>query len=125
ALEEGGVVITTRNWFSTLVYEGYGGGVSRSLITKIHKEIMPKRYFSPDKLILLTLSEAEQEKRLGTQKDKNWDRKKEVWKSKGNDFQRKINAAYLKVAKEYNVKTIDAAGTVEEVFERIKKVIEE
>ncbi len=120
-LKEGGVVIATRYWFSTLVYEGYGGGVSRSLITKLHKLVMPEAYFHPDKIILLTLDEAEQAKRLGTQTDKNWNRKEEVWKSKGNEFQQKINAAYLKIAKEYNIDAVDASGTIDEVFDKILK----
>ena len=123
ALKNGDIVITTRNWFSTLIYEGYGAGISRSFITKIHKDTMPSYYFSPDKIILLTLDEEEQAKRLGTQTDKKWDRKQEVWKSQGNEFQRKINSAYLKVAKEYNIPTIDASGTIEEVFDRIKNVL--
>ncbi|MBR2836901.1 dTMP kinase [Candidatus Saccharibacteria bacterium] len=122
ALKSGDIVITTRNWFSTLIYEGYGGGVSKSLIIKLHKLVMPEPYFHPDKIIMLTLSEQEQMKRLGTQTDDNWDRKQEVWKSKGNEFQQTINAAYLKIAKEYNIPTIDASGTIEEVF---KKVLQE
>lgn len=121
ALKNGDIVITARSWLSTLIYEGYGAGVSRSFITKIHKDTMPEHYFKPDKTFLLTLSEEEQAKRLGTQTDKKWDRKQEVWKSKGNEFQRKINAAYVKVAKEYNIPTIDASGTIDEVFELIKK----
>ncbi|MBR5647448.1 dTMP kinase [Candidatus Saccharibacteria bacterium] len=121
ALKNGDIVITARSWLSTLVYEGYGAGVSRSFITKIHKDTMPDYYFKPDKTFLLTLSEEEQAKRLGTQTDKKWDRKQEVWKSKGNEFQRKINAAYIKVAKEYKIPTIDASGTIDEVFELIKK----
>ena len=121
ALSQGGVVITTRNWFSTLIYEGYGGGVSRALITKLHKTVMPERYFKPDKIILLTLSEQEQAKRLGTQTDQKWNRKEEVWKSQGNKFQQVINKGYLKVAKDYNIKAIDASGTIEEVFAKIKK----
>ena len=125
ALRAGDVVITTRNWFSTLVYEGYGAGVSRSLIVKLHKLIMPESYFHPDKIILLTLAEKDQALRLGTQTDKNWDRKQEVWKSKGNEFQKKLNAGYLKVAKEYNIPTVDASGTIEEVFEKIKAKIGE
>ena len=120
-LKENGVVITARYWFSTLVYEGYGGGASRSLIARIHKEIMPERYFRPDKIILLTLPEAEQEKRLNTQTDKKWDRKQEFWKSKGGEFQRKINAAYLKIAKEYKINTVDATGNIDEVFSKIQK----
>ena len=122
ALRAGDVVITTRNWFSTLIYEGYAGGVSRSLIIKLHKLIMPEPYFHPDKIFLFTLDEKDQAKRLGTQTDQNWDRKQEVWKSQGNTFQRKINSAYLKVAKDYKIPTIDASGTIEEVF---TKVLEE
>lgn len=120
-LKSGGIVITTRNWFSTLIYEGYGAGVSRSTIIKLHKTIMPDAYFHPDKIFLLTIDEREQIKRLATQTDKNWDRKKEVWKSKGNDFQRKINKAYLKIAEDYEVEKIDASGTIEEIFDTITK----
>ena len=119
ALKNGDIVITTRNWFSTLIYEGYGGGVSKPLITRLHKLIMPEPYFHPDKIILLTINEEEQQKRLGTQTDKKWDRKQEVWKSKGNEFQQKLNAAYLKVAKEYNIEPIDASGTIDEVYNEI------
>lgn len=123
ALKNGDIVITTRNWFSTLIYEGYGAGVSKTFITKLHKIVMPEYYFKPDKIILLTLPEEEQLKRLNTQTDKKWDRKQEFWKSKGGEFQRKINSAYLKIAKEYNIKTIDASGSIEEVFETIKDCI--
>ena len=121
ALKNGDIVITTRNWFSTLIYEGYGAGVSKTFITKLHKTVMPGYYFKPDKIILLTLDEKEQLKRLDTQIDKKWDRKQEFWKSKGGEFQRKINKAYLKIAEEYNIKPIDASGTVEEVFNKIQK----
>ena len=122
-LKRGGIVVTARSWLSTLIYEGYGAGVSRPLIIKVHKTIMPTRYFNPDKIAILTLSRAEQEKRLGIQTDKKWDRKEEVWKSQGDAFQQKINPAYLKVAKEYNIPTIDASGTIEEVFEKIKQTL--
>ena len=123
ALKNGDIVITTRNWLSTLIYEGYGAGVSRSFIVKLHKIVMPEYYFKPDKIILLTIDEQNQLKRLNSQKDEKWDRKQEFWKSIGGEFQKKINKAYLKIAKEKNIQTIDASGTVEEVFERIKKVL--
>lgn len=120
ALKNGDIVITARNWLSTLVYEGYGAGVSKSFIIKLHKLVMPEHYFKPDHIFLLTLDEKEQRKRLGTQDDKNWDRKSEVWKSEGQTFQQKLNRAYLKIAKDFNIKTIDASGTIDEVFEAIK-----
>lgn len=122
ALKENGVVITTRNWFSTLIYEGYGAGVSRSMISKLHKIVMPDKYFHPDKIVIMTLDEKEQAKRLGYQVDEKWDRKAEVWKSLGNEFQQKINPAYLKIAQEYDVPTLDASGSIEEVQEKLKKL---
>ena len=118
-LKKDGVVITARNWFSTLIYEGYCGGVSRSYIARIHKETMPDRYFKPDVQIILTINEAEQAKRLNSQTDENWNRQEEFWKSKGGEFQRKVNAAYLKIAKEYKAKVVDASGTIDEVFDLI------
>ena len=123
ALRNGDVVITARNWLSTLVYEGYGAGISKSFIIKLHKLVMPEHYFKPDKIFLLTLDEKEQAKRLGIQDSKDWDRKKEVWKSEGNTFQQKINKAYLKIAKDFNIETIDASGTIEEVFDLIKSML--
>lgn len=123
ALKNGDIVITTRNWLSTLIYEGYGTGVSKSFIIKLHKIVMPEYYFKPDKIIILTVDEQNQLKRLSSQKDEKWDRKQEFWKSKGGEFQKKINKTYLKIAKENNIQTIDVSGTVEEVFERIKKVL--
>lgn len=119
ALKNGDIVITTRSWFSTLIYEGYAGGVSKSLIKKIHKTVMPEVYFHPDKQVILTLSDEARAKRL-----KEQGRSTEVWKSKPGSFQAKINSAYLKVAEEYNVKTLDASGTIEEVFEKLKTLFE-
>lgn len=83
----------------------------------MHKAVMPERYFKPDKIVILTLSEKEREARRIAQGDRT---KNEVWKSKPSDFQQKINDSYLKVAKDFNIPTISAAGTPEEVFERLK-----
>ena len=118
ALKKNKIVITTRSWFSTLIYEGYAGGVSKSLIIKLHKEIMPEYYFHPDKIVFLTLDNAERQKRLALQ-EKRFN-EKEVFKSKGAEFQEKINNSYIVVGKKYNIPFLDATGTPEEVFEKIK-----
>ncbi len=123
-LKRGGIVITARSWISTLIYEGYVGGVSRSLITRMHKLVMPEKYFSPDKIFILTINEAEQAKRLGAQTNARWDRKNEYWKSQGGVLQKKLNSAYLNVAKTYHIPTIDASGTIDEVFAAIMDYLE-
>ena len=115
ALKNGDIVIITRNWLSTLIYEGYGTGVSRSLISKLHHEVMPEAYFHPDRIVILTLSDAEHNQRLIAQGK----RSDEFFKSKGNQFQDQLRRAYLKVAKDYQIPTMDAAGTPEEVHDRL------
>ena len=116
-LKSGGTVIITRYWFSTLIYEGYGLGVSKSLITRLHHEVMPESYFKANHLIILTLNDEERAKRLVAQGE----RKVEFFKSKEYDFQQKLNRAYLKVAKDFNVETFDATGTPDEVHQRLIK----
>ena len=118
ALKNNDIVITTRNWFSTLIYEGYGGGVSRNLIIKLHKLIMPEPYFHPDKIVIFTLSDKDRKERLLAQGRS----KEEVFKSQNDEFQKKLNRAYLTVAKDYDVPTLDAAGSIEEVQAKLRKL---
>ena len=123
ALRRGEIVITTRSWFSTLIYEGYAAGVSKNYIARIHKLTIPEPYFHPDKQIILTLSDEARAKRLEKQAIEQG-RMGEVWKSQPSEFQKKVNVGYLKVAKEYGVPTLDAGGTIGEVFNELKKKFE-
>ncbi len=118
ALKENKIVILTRSWLSTLIYEGYGTGVSKSLIIKLHKDLLPENYFSPDKIVILTLDEEERKRRLISQGK----RSEEFFKSKKADFQKTLNLAYLKVAKDFNIPTLDASGSREEVLEKLKNL---
>lgn len=115
-LKSGGVVISARNWWSTLAYQGYGEGVSKSKIIKLTHEALPEKYVKPDFGFILTVSDKVRETR---QKDRG--KAKETFEAKSDDFQQRVNHAYPKIAKDFNVKTIDASGTIEEVFELIKK----
>ena len=117
ALRNDDVVILTRDWYSTYIYEGYGMGVSRNLIARLHKMIMPEQYFQPDKIVILTLSDEERQKRMISQGK----RTQEFFKSQDAIFGKKLNDSYLKVAKEFKVPTMDTSGTPEEVFERLKQ----
>lgn len=117
-LKRDGIVIITRNWLSTLIYEGYMLGVSRSLITRLHKEVMPEHYFKPDKIVILTIDEKTQGERLVMQ---GKIRQGEFFKSKGYEFQHKLNNAYLKVAKDFNIPTFDSSADATTVFENLKK----
>lgn len=113
-LKNDGVVISARNWWSTLAYQGYGEGVSRNKIIKLTHESLPEKYVNPDKGFVLTVSD---EVRLARQDNRG--KKKETFESKPDEFQQKVNSAYPKIAKEFGLTMIDASGTIEEVFDLI------
>ena len=115
-LKRGGVVISARNWWSTLAYQGYGEGVSRSRIIRITHETMPERYYKPDFGVILTVSDKIRLVRQG-----NRGKAKETFEAKADDFQQKVNAAYPKIAHEFDIPVVDASGTIEEVFDLIIK----
>jgi len=113
-LKRSGVVISARNYWSTLAYQGYGEGVSRSKIIKITHEALPEKYCNPDKSFILTVSDKVRLARQGVR-----GKATETFEAKPNDFQQKVNAAYPKIAKDFNIPIIDASGTIEEVFDLI------
>lgn len=113
-LKDGGVVISARNYWSTLAYQGYGEGVSRSKIIKITHEALPERYCRPDKSFILTVSDKIRLERQGER-----GKVVETFEAKADDFQQRVNGAYPKIARDFNIETIDASGTIEEVFKLI------
>jgi dTMP kinase len=115
-LREGGIVISARNYWSTLAYQGYGEGVSRSKIIRLTKEMLPDKYFAPDHGFILTVPDQVREKRQAIR-----GKAMETFEMKQHDFQSKVNAAYPKIAKDFNLTIIDASGSIEEVFAAIKE----
>ena len=113
-LKSGGIVISARNYWSTLAYQGYGEGVSRSKIIRITKDLLPERYVHPDCGFILTVPD-----KVRLERQKGRGKATETFEAKANDFQQRVNAAYPKIAKDFNLKVIDASGTIEEVFSRI------
>ena len=113
-LRRGGVVISARNYWSTLAYQGYGEGVSKSKIIKITKELLPEKYVHPDKGFILVVSDEAREAR---QKERG--KAKETFEAKPDGFQQKVNAAYPKIAKEFGLELVDASKTIDEIHELI------
>ena len=118
-LARGGVVISARNWWSTLAYQGYGEGISRNKIIRLTKQTLPEGYVMPTKGVILVTSD---EVRLLRQTGRG--KAKETFEAKGDSFQQKVNAAYPKIAKDFNVPVVNATGTIEEVQAEIKKLFQ-
>lgn len=118
-LRQGGVVISARNWWSTLAYQGYGEGISRSKISRLTHEMLPKAYVEPDKSVILTLPD-----RIREEREKTRGKALETFEVKGDEFQQRVNHAYEKIAKDLNIPVLEATGSIEEVHEKLKKLFQ-
>lgn len=117
-LTRGGVVLSARNWWSTLAYQGYGEGISRAKIIRLTRAMLPQRYVEPDVGVILTVSD---KVRLARQTERG--KAAETFERRAAEFQQRVNAAYPKIAKEFGLKMVDAGGSIEEVFETIRRLI--
>lgn len=113
-LKRGGIVISARNYWSMIAYQGYGEGVSKNKIIRLTKDLLPEKYCHPDRGFILTVPDAV---RLARQKNRG--KATETFEAKSNEFQQKVNAAYPHIAKDFNLTLIDASGTIEEIFNLI------
>ena len=99
ALECGAVVISARNYVSTLSYQGYGEGVDTDHIVAINKLFTDERYMKPDFIIILTLdNESERKKRIA-KRSQSIDTS-DTFESRSSNFQKRIDAAYRTIASE-------------------------
>ena len=117
-LKNGGVVISARNYWSTLAYQGYGEGVSRNKIIRITKDLLPEKYVHPDYGFILVVPD---KVRLARQKNRG--KATETFEKKPSEFQQKVNAAYPKIAKEFNLQIVDASATIDEIFAELLSII--
>lgn len=120
ALERGETVLAARNYFSTLAYQGQGEGVSADEILHLTKLFTSDRYMNPDLLIVLVASHETRQKRIaGRGELKNPD----TFESRNKDFQDTVNEAYAKLALKYNLPTIDAGQSINEIHQEIRELV--
>ena len=99
ALECGAVVISARNYVSTLSYQGYGEGIDTKHIMKITRLFTYERYMKPDFIIILTLdNESERKKRIA-KRSQSLDTS-DTFESRSSSFQKRVDAAYRTIASE-------------------------
>lgn len=121
ALQRGEIVLSARNYISTLVYQGRGEGYDESEILRLTKLFTDERYLRPDIMIILSLSHDKREERIAMRGElKNPD----AFESRGQDFQEKVDDGYLEIAKDYDIPVVLADGNVEEVHDILIDEIE-
>jgi len=110
-------VIATRNYWSSLAYQGYGEGMDLSIITATTSAFTSKRYMSPDIGIALTLDNIETcQQRVAVRGELEHP---DTFESKDDAFQRRVQDGYIQVAKRYELPTINASQSIEAVMQEI------
>jgi len=116
ALDAGRMVIADRFISSTIVYQGYAGGIDPEEILRAGR--LACRDTWPDLVVLLDLPAAEGFKRINRQHDR--------MERKGPAFHERVAEGFRRLAgddPEHHV-LVDAAGSVDEVAARVWKAVE-
>ena len=115
AIEAGKIVLCDRHTDSTVAYQGYGRGLDLDRINYLNK--IATNGIKPDLTLVFDVDIKTSMKRVGTEKDR--------MESGGDIFFNKVRNGYLEIAKlePERVKVLDAARSIEEVFENVKKII--
>lgn len=120
ALEKGINVISSRNYWSSIAYQGYGEGMDTAFIRSITAMHTEEDYMSPNYGIILDFkNEAERQRRLEARGETD------LFESKPSKFQSNVKKGYAEIAKHHNIKVVDATGSIEAVHQRILNLIED
>lgn len=122
ALEKGQVVVAARNWFSTVVYQGYGQGVPIDKIETFTRDNIGEEYLEPDLALILSLQNtAIRDERIAGRGELE---RPDTFESMPQDFQERLDAGYLELAVSRNLDVIDASHSVDEVETEIWNRVE-
>lgn len=115
-------VIATRNYWSTLVYQGVGEGMDQSAIGAITATFTDPQYMNPDYGIILSIDDVSVSKSRVAERGPL--EKPDPFEIRGLDFHEKIRAGYLQIAEAYHLPVISASQPIDNVADQIMQIIE-
>lgn len=119
-LERGMYVLSSRNYLSTIAYQGMGEGLDVELITQTTETFTDKRYMQPDHTIILTLDNESKKARIAKRGALE---KPDTFESRDESFQQKVNDAYLEIARANNLPIVSAAQSIEAIHQAIRRIV--
>lgn len=117
ALEDKKIVLCDRYTDSTVAYQGYGREGDIEQINILNK--IATKGLKSDLTILFDVESEIAQSRLGKTKDR--------LESQGMEFHKKVRKGYLELAKQdpQRIKVVNANRTIDEVWQDVKKIVEE
>ena len=116
ALRRGAVVLSSRSYLSTLVYQGHGEGIAQEAIINMTKRLTHERYMSPDFVVVLFADDQTRQQRIA---ERGTTEAVDSFESRDDAFQQKINDGYQIVAKTHNIPLILAERSPADVHQQI------
>ena len=120
ALQRGAVVLRSRSYLSTLVYQGYGEGVTEDTIISMTKRFTHECYMNPDFVVVLFADDQTRQRRIA---ERGITEAVDSFESRNDAFQKKINDGYQTVAKTHNIPLILAERSPTDVHQHILQEI--
>lgn len=125
-LATGGVVVSDRNWFSSVAYQGVAGRVGVETVYEESKKWLPVDYMQPTFTILLYVPSEQRRQMLTTRNTSE----KDYFESRPNQYQRDVLRGYeiveeLIIEKGYAGCRISAGGSIQDVHARIMQQLKE
>ena len=116
-IQRGGIVITDRSFLSSAAFQGAGRGLKTTTILEINKHAVP---IIPDQILFLDVDPT-----VGL--ERSFDKKGDKFEQENVAFFKRVREGYREIGTlspfQERWKTINAAGSVEEVFAEITKAL--
>lgn len=123
ALEQGKWVVASRNYYSTLAYQGYGEGLDLDTILATTRIATDEHYLQPDIAVILTLDD--EKIRADRIQNRGEVAVPDTFESKNSTFQLNVHEGYREIARMYNLPVIPAEQSIDDVTEAIWRIISE
>jgi len=111
-------VISDRNWWSSVAYQGFGEGVDVGLIKSRSEEAMGD-YYMPDQMIFIDTPVDVVHKRMHLKGGSAED----YFEKKGPSFFKKVRQGYIALSQEFGVVPINGDQTPEKVHQDVMRQI--
>ena len=121
ALDTGTWVICTRNYISTLAYQGYGEGMDLAVIRAITNTFTSQAYMEPDFSVVLAFDDIEARRQRIAERGSL--EHPDTFESKETEFQETVQNAYHTIAKDLAIPIVQADQTVQAIHGHIMQLM--
>ena len=116
ALQADKLVVSDRNWYSTLAYQTAEDPSVEKQIVAVTTALLPARYVTPDLALVLTLSEEERRRRRD---ERDGDSFADSFEARNKEYFKKVYDVYERIPRQMGAVAISADPPPEIVFEHI------